>query len=755
MNFERFKTRLRDFDALRENDQIERGVVDRVEPEFADSWPHGMHDRLHNELLNSNIRRPYRHQAQAIELSLQGNDVVLESPTASGKTLAFTVPMLDTLLREPDSHALMIYPMKALAFDQREQIRQLCEPLGIESWPYDGDVDAEIRNVIRTSPPEILLTNPEYLNLSFLAYCDKWEHFLSKLKFVVIDEMHEYRGYFGGNMSLLLRRFFLKLHRLGANPRVFLSTATNANPAEHAQNLTGRDVKVVSARDALRPRRHFLFINPDLPDYQYWRIFQLRIENVAMAILEAGLQALIFCPTKRFLEAIYRNCKRRAEENGDNPSLLTPFHADMRPDVRQKIQQDIKDSKIRVIFTTNSLELGLDIGGLDGVVLAGFPSNIMSAWQRIGRAGRNWDRDAFVLFFAQDDPIDQFFVDNINAFLNRPFDHLIVDPRNPELIASHIPSLITETGGKLSEGDRSILGEEFYEEAKKKGGKPIKGYRPQRSLTIRGNFGRSYKLKSGSEELGQISEMRRFREAFIGGIFPFMGRKYRVHAHEADAIILVPLSEAEMHLRTEGGFYTMLHTDQIHDGFQNETAELDIIHGTLNIQMNFTGYKEVDERTGEQRGEHVPSNDALFQNNLHAVWFNIPTSTDNVKGVGALENLLRVGAMFVVPSDRFDTSTWSKIKDGVTIYYYENYTGGIGVARKFFQEWNTALEKGIDIAENCDCRSGCQNCIEPPKSWNFSGAEIDKVAGIALSENLLHDGTDPDYKFRDGVWSPL
>lgn len=745
MDFESFRTRLYEFDALREGDEINQDVVDYIEPKAAPAWPRELSSPVRHALESNGIRTPYLHQAQAVTKSLLGNDLVLESPTASGKTYAFTAPMLDTLLRDPNSHALMIYPMKALAFDQREQIRRLCEPLGIESWPYDGDTDDEHKSVMRLSPPRILMTNPEYLNSSFLGHSDKWWEFLSKLRFIVIDEMHEYRGFFGSNMSLLLRRFFLKLDRLGANPRVFLSTATCANPQEHARNLTGRSVEVLSARNVLRPRRHFLFVQPDIPDHYFRQIFQLRIENAALAILAENLQALIFCPTKRFLEDAFRNCQRKAEALSLDRDALSAFHADLKNDKRQEIQLRIKAGESRVIFTTNALELGLDIGGLDGVVLAGFPSNIMSAWQQIGRAGRGWDRDAFVLFYAMNDPIDRFFVSNINAFLNRDFDHLVVDPENSELIENHIPSLVAETDGEIRESDWSILGTTFYQTAKDDGGKPIKNYRPQFYLNLRGSIGNSYALKRGNEDLGKVSEMRRFREAYVGAVFTFFGRKYRIHAHEANAI---QLEDAEPNLKTEGGFFRALHQNEIHDGLA--FGQLEVYHGTINLQENFTGYKVIDERTGEQI-DLVPSNASLYQNNLHAVWFNVPSGDDNTEGITALENMFRVGAIFVIPADRFDTSTWSKVKDGLTIYYYENYRGGIGVAKKFYEVWHDVLEKGVEIAESCNCSKGCQNCIEPAKSWSSSSTEIDKVAGIELAYAVLETrAKGPDRKFRNG-----
>ena len=563
IEIDNFVTKLREFDALRD-DEIQMDTVESIEPQYADEWPSELDSSVRNALINAGIPRPYQHQTDAISKSLSGADVVLESPTASGKTLAFTAPMLHSLVRNEGSHALMIYPMKALAFDQREQIEQLCQPLSIESFPYDGDTDKEHRELLRHYPIPILLTNPEYLNMSFLGHRDSWDSFLRKLQYVVIDEMHEYRGFFGGNMALLLRRFFLYLNRIGASPRVFLSTATCANPEEHAKNLTGRDVEVVSASNVLRPKRHFLFVKPDIPDFKYREIFQLRIEQAALTFLAEGLQVLVFCPTKRFLEATFSKCKNKAIEYNLNPGGMTAFHADMPSDDRRDIQQKIKNGDIRVVFTTNALELGLDIGGLDGIILAGFPSSIMSAWQQIGRAGRGWNKEAIVLFYAMNDPIDQFFGGNLEGFLNKPLDALVIDPDNEGLIDNHLPMLAAETNGALHSSEEDILGRAFYNAANKNAGQVPRGYQPHPYLKIRGGLGQSFQLRRGNEELGQISEMRRFREAYIGAIFTFFGRKYTVHAHEADAVVLV---ETDHNLRTEPSFFTVLTPADIFDGF--------------------------------------------------------------------------------------------------------------------------------------------------------------------------------------------
>ena len=746
IDVESFKAQLKTFDALRDGDQIESATVERVQPLLAQEWPTELNKSVRNALIGNGIPKPYRHQADAIIKSISGSDVVLESPTASGKTLAFTAPMLHTLMDSPNSHALMIYPMKALAFDQRTQIQEICGPLSVETWPYDGDIPEDIKAAIREAPPRVLLTNPEYLNMSFLAWRDKWDGFLRNLKYIVIDEMHEYRGYFGGNMALLLRRFFLYLQRIGSSPQVFLSTATCANPVEHARNLTGREVELVSARDVFRPRRHFIFVNPVIPDYRYREILRLRIEQAALTALNQGLQALIFCPTKRFLEEAFRNCRRKAIEQQIDPSRISAFHADLTGDDRQKIQEKIKAQVISVVFTTNALELGLDIGGLDVVILAGFPPSVMSAWQQIGRAGRSWNRDSLVLFYAMNDPIDRFFVRNVDAFLNKPFDELVVDPSNEELIDNHLASLVAEADGMLNPSEKLILGDAFYDAAIKIGGKPPRGYRPQIRLNLRGGFGQSYQLKHGNDELGQVSGMRRFREAYIGAIFTFFGQKYRVHSHEENAVVL---TETEQNLRTDPGFYTILSQTDIFDGLGYDGFE--VYFGVINLVMNFTGYKLIDEISGEEKGAGG-SNEAHYQNNLHAVWFNLPGSSDADAGIGALEHLIRVGAMFIIPADRFDTSTYSRVGSEPAAFYYENYSGGIGVSKKLFEVWPTALSKGIEIASNCKCRLGCQNCIEPAKSYDISNSKIDKVRGVELAKKILvaYD-KGPQHKFQNGI----
>ena len=300
---------LRRFDALRDGetggDVVSRRVLASIAPEYAPGDPgdpgEGLGKRLGAALAKRGIKRLYQHQADAVAQALAGRHVVLQAPTASGKTLAFQIPMLESLC-EPGAHALMLYPTKALALDQREQLTRLTSAMAgpeIESWWYDGDTDREHRTVLRKTPPPILITNPDMLHNSFLGHAEQWLTFYRGLKWVIVDEMHEYRGYFGSNVAMILRRLSYHLASLGVRPQFFLSSATCANAREHAENLTGLEFAEVNASRAMRPRRDFAFVRPDIPDYQYWDILQLRTVMAGLACVAEGKSVLSFCPTRK------------------------------------------------------------------------------------------------------------------------------------------------------------------------------------------------------------------------------------------------------------------------------------------------------------------------------------------------------------------------------------------------------------------------------------------------------------------------
>ena len=752
MDFQSFQNKLFESDALRVGDEIQDGAVDRIQPEFADAWPAEIHPHLRIELLKTR-HKPYRHQADAMSLALQGYDVVLESPTASGKTLAFTVPLLNALLQNPHAHAMMVFQMNALSFDQLAKIRELAEPLGISVEEYHGGVSEACKRKIRENPPRILLTNPEYMNNPFLGWRKQhWHGFLSNLCFIVLDEMHLYYGYFGSNMALLMRRFLLYLHKQGASPQIFLSSATCANPLALAKDLTGRNSELVQARDAMRPKRNFLFVKPSISEDRYWKHFRKRIENATLSLLEQDLRALVFCPTIRFLSDAFKNCQQEMTKRKWDGSQLAEFHAKLLDDKKLETQKSIRSGKHKVVLTTNALEVGLDIGGLDGIVLAGFPSNLMSAWQRIGRAGRDSNSDAFVLFYALDDPFDNFFVSNFNSFLEKPLDNIVVNSANEQLIERHIESLLDEADYSLQPEDEIILGRSFYQTAIKelellkerersRRHRRRRGSRnsPQWKLSekgIRGDKSRNYSLVVDGETLWKnIPDIWRFRHAYQDAIITLSGKRYCVvetrTGRNENQILLEEESE---NLRTEAVFRTYINPEEEYFD-SREYGNFRMFYGQVDITLKFDGYSLVDETTDKviDRGGEP---DYHERDKLHAFWIEIGAESTNKAGINALLQILRVGAWPVVPSDRFDTSTFARL-DEDTVFIYENYSGGIGIAKGIFEAWDSALKEGISVARKKCCLKGCPDCIKPAKSWDSGNTEVDKVAGIMMAEQML------------------
>lgn len=733
---------LRAFDALRDqdddvkkNDKIKMTSSESIAPEFAnDNIFRFLNPKLTNCIQKSGINSLYSHQAEAIKESLKGHDVVLESPTASGKTLSFSLPMLDILLKEKNAHALMLYPMKALANDQRQQLQDfdIKKSLNIDSWLFDGDTDKEHRKILKSRPPHILITNPDSLHLSFLGWSDQWEKFFVNLKYIVIDEIHEYRGYFGTNFSLLMRRFLFMLKQKGIEPQLFLSTATCANPKEHAERLTGRKFILISGAKKIAPKRNFLFIDPNIPDFKYYNIFSLRIANAGLACLSKDYSTLVFCPSRKFLENCYKTAIKHAKERGLDHEIIAPYRSGYTIEERRNIESGLRDGKYKLVFSTNALELGIDIGKLDVIILAGFPDSILSAWQRIGRAGRNWEKEAYVIFYALNNAVDKFYASNVDAFINKPLDEITIGTDNNEIIERHLPFLLHESKRKIDESDASVLGERFCKLAMKsiKDTKPIVGGQGPYylSLNVRGNSSSMYKMLYHDKEIGSMSDAQVFKEAYIGAVYHHISDTFTVKAHGNNEIIL---EKTEPHFVSEPQFFTIIQSDQIYNGFRfNE--KISTYYGNVTIIDTFSGYKVVDKRNENVIAEKRDNKAKTSQ--VHAFWIKIENEEFSEGALRAVENMFRVGAIFVIPTDRYDTSTFCKPKEH-EIYFYENYTGGIGISEKALTTWWKVLQEGLVIAENCACKKGCPKCIHPPRLKDAS--MINKEQGLMLAKKMI------------------
>ncbi len=761
---------LREFGALRDgefgNDVIRQRSLPAIEPAYADASAIDRHvPSMRGALRSCGIERLYQHQADAMEQALAGSNVVLQAPTASGKTLAFQIPMLESLKRF-DTHALMIYPNKALALDQREQLMRLTKHIrgsSIGSWWYDGDVNSAERKVLRENPPSILITNPDMLHMSFLGHADVWGRFFSGLRWVIVDEIHEYRGYFGSNVAMILRRFSHHLSSRGVNPQFFLSSATCANAKEHAQNLTGRQFVEVNAVNSMRPHRQFTFVQPSIPDHMYWDVLQLRAVDAGLACLSRGKSVLVFCPTRKFTEACHRIAMRRVGElnedkrMGIDPDAIKVFRGGLSMEERHTVQEGLRSGAVRLVFTTNALEMGIDIGGLDGIIMAGFPDSMISAWQRIGRAGRSWDSNAFVLYYSRNNPLDRFYAENLDGFLDKPLDDLVVSADNEDLIDKHLPSLLYETQGRV--GEHGFLGSAMSSAARRKllgRAHPVTSgrWRPHFSLNIRGGGSGMFVLREGNKEIGTLSGQQQFREAYERAIYMHGGRNYRVvEVSHTGAGGEIRLGSVDPGLRTNAITATFVTERDIYDGkrWLTDGSAISAFYGNVLITEALSAVEEVDERTGEIVDRWTPNFNSAKFDNAHAFWVGEEVASGlAADGIGAFQHLLRVGTLFSIPLDAHDIYAHALLKEQKA-YLVESFPGGIGIAKKVLERWRSVLEVGIRVAERCRCRRGCPNCIVPPRSR----IDVDKTAGIRLARQLIgRTSGRADFEYRGGLWEP-
>ncbi len=758
-----------------DNDFMQERVVPRIGPKFgSDSAIEKLNPKLRDRLTALGVARLYAHQAEAIELARQGRNIVLDSPTASGKTLAFALPILQSLLRSRGGHALFVYPMNAVATDQLRQLQTICDGLidasgdPIRVAKYVGDTRKGERKLIRDNPPHLLLTNVEMLHLSFLGSHKSWSRDLWNLNWVVLDEMHVYRGFFGTNSSIVLRRLGHMLALLGANPQFALASATCANPLEHSKNLTGREFTRIASGSEMRPERRYVFIEPEVPQRRYWSELIERSVNAALGIGSAGKSCLVFCPTRDFAEKCYVTANERITKlrSARQTKLLKRevdvYKSGITVKKREAILDGLNSGKKKVVFTTNALEVGIDIRGLDVVIMVGFPDNVMRARQQLGRAGRGWDTNGAVVYFPRNAPMDSFYAHNLDAFLTNPSDELVIYPENPEISQKHASSLLHETEGEIH-APGSPLTDTILDQASKiiQEGRRIvhRGrYWPHKRVQIRGASGETYDLMCDDESLGKISGYEKFRVGYLNAVYIQSGERYRVVGHTTEAneesgelANVVKLVRERDRVSTVPYLRQDLRIWDNYDGVSWRIGE-----DTLEVWYGLVGINEwidkVDEDSSEQILGTWHPEQSSWSSNGHATWFHLPSSMNDPIALHSLEQIIRVGVRFVIPVDEHDVKTHTD-SFGNSVYLVETYPGGIGIAKKSFDTWRDVLEAGIDIASECGCRRRCPYCLLPPRG----AGDIDKHLGIELAWTLLSIGSKPvsdRYDKETDEWAP-
>jgi DEAD/DEAH box helicase domain-containing protein len=429
-------------------------------------YPEGTDDRLIASLAARGISQLYTHQAQAFAHVLGGRNVVTITPTASGKTLCYNAPVLNSILQDPSTRALYLFPTKALAQDQLAELHTLSElvtrdtDLEIGVFTYDGDTPSDARRAIR-GKAHVVLSNPDMLHAGILPHHPRWAKLFENLRFVVIDELHAYRGVFGSHLSNILRRLQRVCRHYGSDPVFICSSATIANPRELAEGLTGKPFELVDESGAPRGEKFFLFVNPPVVNAELGirRSYLAETRRVALEFLKYQLQLIVFAQSRLSVELLTTYLKDAFHGPPGAADVIRGYRGGYLPNRRRDIERGLREGQVRAVVSTNALELGIDIGALDVSVMAGYPGTIAATWQRAGRAGRRTTRSAAVLV-ASSAPIDQFIIRNPSYFFDASPEHALINPDNLHILLDHVKCAAFE----LPFGDDEGFGHENVQE---------------------------------------------------------------------------------------------------------------------------------------------------------------------------------------------------------------------------------------------------------------------------------------------------
>ena len=710
--------------------------------------PPDLDPRLASALLATGVTALYAHQADAWEAAGAGSDVIVTTGTASGKSLAFNLPVLDAIAAEPKTRALYLYPTKALAQDQARALAGLRLP-GLRPAIYDGDTEGERRWQIRRWA-NLILTNPDMLHVGVLPRHDRWGDVLHNLRFVVVDEAHAYRGVFGSHVANVLRRLRRLAGVYGANPQVLLASATIANAGELARALTGRPAVVVDAEAAPRAEREIALWNPPLVDAELGQRASALGEasRLYARLVARGLRTICFAKSRKAAELIHRFACDRVD--GEVARRLAPYRAGYTPAQRREIERRLVEGDLLGVSATDALELGIDVGQLDCAISVGFPGTVASLRQQWGRAGRR-NRGLAVLV-ASEDALDQFFMREPDALLSRRVEAALLDHANPRILDPHVYAAAYEA--PLDEADAAALGPEALERAaalpeleRTPAGWVWSGRDyPAARISLRSGDGAAFTVvdETTGAVLGLVERERAFSTVHEGAVYLHLGEQYLVRALDLDG-------RAALVSPTTADWYT-----QVKKETETAIEERLRVRAALGVELAFGRVSVTEQVVAYQRkaisdGSTIETVPLLLPETTfetEAVWFSpgatlldglerMPTLLGTLHAAEhALIALLPLWAM----CDRWDIgglSTNVHFQTGLpTIFVYDGHAGGVGITERGFDRFEGWAADTARLLAGCPCRSGCPSCVQSPKCGNLN-EPLDKAGARTLLARML------------------
>jgi DEAD/DEAH box helicase domain-containing protein len=736
------------------------------------AYPDWVRPEIRRVLQDSGIAQLYSHQAEAIQHVRAGRNVVLVTPTASGKTLCYNLPVLQTILDEPETRAMYLFPTKALAQDQMHEIHGLISRLkaDIKTFTYDGDTPADARQAIRKQG-HVVVTNPDMLHAGILPHHTKWQKLFANLRFVVIDELHVYRGVFGSHVTNVMRRLQRVCRFYGADPQFICCSATVANPQEHAENIVGQSVALVDTSGAPRAAKTFVLYNPPVVNRELG-IRQGALSpsrRMATELIENGVQTIVFTTSRLNVEVLTKYLKDKFTRGKPvQTQFVTGYRGGYLPNLRRQIEHGLRDRSIMGVVSTNALELGIDIGDLEVCIMAGYPGSIASTWQQAGRAGRRSGHSLAVLV-ARSNPLDQFIVENADYFFGHSPEHCRVNPDNLLILLHHLKSAafelpfergeafgkenivelleyLTEKGVLHQVGDRWHWATDSYPADEVS----LRSINPENVVVVDTTDPASHKV------IAEVDWDSAFTTAHTDAIYMVQSQQY--HVDELD----LKRQKAYVH-KVDVDYYTdaMTYTKvRVIEEFKSQARPERIVeHGEVQVVRKVVGYKKIKFYTVENLGYGDVN---LPEKDMHTTsyWFTIPqdkleslpfTREELIDGLTGLAYSLHHLAAMMLMADVRDLDRCIGDKSGSwfvrhsaqgrtiaeagddqpntdafdpTIFIYDAYPGGIGFSELLFAQHDRLLASAQASIGACPCMGGCPSCVGPTLEVGPRGKEV-------------------------------
>lgn len=692
------------------------------------------------------VKRLYSHQRRALDLAAAGKDFVVITPTASGKTMCYNLPVLSEILRDNESRALYLFPTKALSSDQVAELYEIIKAMDapIKAFTFDGDTPVSARKAIRQAG-HIVVTNPDMLHAGILPHHTKWVKLFENLKYIVIDEIHAYRGVFGSNLANVIRRLKRICEFYGAHPQFICCSATIANPRELAERLTGRPMELIAESGAPTGEKHVIFYNPPVVNRQ------LNIRDSALKqtfgisrlLLKNDVHSIVFARSRLMVEVLARRLKDQCRNAlGEAPNVRA-YRGGYLPSLRHQIEQELRAGQVDIVVSTNALELGIDIGRLDVCVLCGYPGTIASTWQQAGRAGRRQGVSALIMV-ATSSPLDQYIIAHPEYFFSQPPEHALINPDNLYILLNHFKcaayELPFEDGEQLGDVEatpelleylceQNILnhvGNRYYWTAEEF---------PQAGISLRSASDQNFMIIDISVpgKRRVIGEMDRFT-------VPMLLHQYAIYLHEGRQYQVEELDfdDKKAYVRAvDVDYYTdanLTVTMKVLDVFREKPGVMAKAAGEVLVSSIVTLFKKMKLDTQENLG-WGPVTLPELEMQTTACWWTLPDSIadkytrEELQGamVGISHIIEHIAPVFLMCSPR-DIGVVYHVRDPFTnrptLFLYDNCAGGVGLSDRVYEMDDELFKEARRMLMDCPCADGCPSCVGPPSDVGAGGKRI-------------------------------